>query len=123
MSRAFARVLLKSAFLACCVFAASCSKKAKGDSAATAKPGDESCYSTANLAPCPKDTSDPGGQQLPAPGNACSLDECAVCGSKQAPAFRDATGASQPGYCICVARSGGDGSVYSCFTPEQWHYE
>lgn len=106
--------------------AVACSKSStdgEGEQVSAPRPGQPGCYTTANLTPCPADPSDPSGQGLPTPGADCSLAECAVCGSADAPAFRDAKGTPGPGYCICVARSGGNGNVYSCFAPEDWRQQ
>jgi hypothetical protein len=130
---------LAAAVLVQCLALAACSKNAPS-SAATGgapsvavvpsaaalasptkpKPGDPDCYKTASAEVCPPDPSDPSGRRLPAPGSTCTLGECAVCGSTTASVFRDATGASKSGWCICVAKSDGSGSVYSCFAPSEW---
>lgn len=83
-------------------------------------PGDVNCYKLAGARPCPPDTRDPSGKNLPSPGAACSLGVCAVCGSATDPAFRDFNGVARPGWCICVEKSDGSGSIYSCFGTDEW---
>ena len=115
-------------FVAAALAVGACAKKAadlaaqKETARAAPLPGDVDCYKTAGAGACPPGRGDSTGQAtLPVPGGPCTLAACAVCGSETAPAFRDATGNEQPGWCICVERSDGSGKrVYSCFSRSEW---
>ena len=94
--------------------AAACSRGRKGGQAAVV-PGSPDCYKNEGATACPPDPSDPSGRKLPQTGAICSLPVCQTCGSATAPAFRDATGTPQTGWCICVEKSDGSGvRTYSC---------
>jgi len=97
------------------VAGAACSRGRKGGETAAVRPGSPDCYKIAGASACPPDSSDPSGRKLPQTGARCSLPECQTCGSPTTPTFRDATGAAQTGWCICVEKSDGSGvRTYSC---------
>ncbi|MBC8133457.1 MAG: hypothetical protein H7X95_10795 [Deltaproteobacteria bacterium] len=115
--------LLVGALLMVGLAAEGCSKKggAPRDTPPGPRPGDVDCYKTTGAAACLPDPTDPTGMKLPTPGAACTLPPCGVCGSANAPAFRDSVGVAKTGWCICIAKSDDSGArVYSCFGVNEW---
>lgn len=78
------------------------------------------CFRTDNATLCPADLTDPAGTMLPASGAPCALVACDPCGSADVVAYRDSTGSPKKGWCVCVPREDGLGSVYSCASVVEW---
>ena len=86
----------------------------------TSDPSKFTCYKNAGSVACPPDPSDTSGQMLPASGGACTQDPCKPCGSGAANSYRDSSGAPKAGWCICVPKTDGTGSTYSCASVKEW---
>jgi hypothetical protein len=86
----------------------------------TTDPSKFACYKNAGSVACPPDPSDTSGMMLPASGTACTQDPCKPCGSGAANSYRDSSGAPKAGWCVCVPKTDGSGSVYSCASVKEW---
>lgn len=78
------------------------------------------CYKTDTATACPPDATDTSGAMLPASGGACTQAPCKPCGSATANSYRDGSGTPKMGWCICVPKTDGTGSVYSCASVKEW---
>ena len=77
---------------------------------------DYSCYKLPDpLMPCPADSTDPTGANLPQSGGVCTQAMCMACGSATDPTYRDSSNSAKVGYCICNVNM-----KYACASLSEW---